>query len=264
MNAFLDSRFIEVTHRLALGLEPLDAVRGGRIAHPLSVAAAETFVGLKRPNVVHHDSCLHAVLYEPGIPNAINLRFWEKARRFVARQIRYPILPLAQAEAQSFRVRVRRPRLFPGAAYDAVSLITGIRGRAERGGKPVRWCRVEARPDNGGAVLARAQGDDRGEFLLLLPPAAATGADLEDPLGIEITVLGPTVAPVPPSADLPSQDPMWDLPTEIAPAADPFFPESDSVSAGVDLPAGYTSTATRSVNVPLGTIFSVRSAFVIP
>jgi hypothetical protein len=203
-------------------------------------------------------------LYQPGVKDKINLRFFEDERRFVPRQIQYPILTIAQAEALNYRNRVRRPALFPGAAYDSVSLTTGIRGSVERNGKPVRWVRVEARLVAGGTIIGRGQGDDRGEFYLLLSSAASPAHDLTDPVKVLVEVFGPAVDPVPSSVNLPSLDHFWDLPTEVAAVLNLANPDVDSVSAGIDLPAGFTSLATKSFNVPLGTILSQTTTFVIP
>jgi hypothetical protein len=264
MNQFLDSRYVEDVKRLALGLEPLDAVQGGRIPHPISVIIPEKLQGLPRSDVDRHSSCLHVLLYQPGVKDKVNLRFIEWGRRYVPRQIQYPILTVVQAESLNYRNRARRPVLFPGAAHEAVSLSTGIRGRVERAAKPVRWARVQARLAAGGTVIARGQGDDRGEFLLLLPSAASPAHDLTDPIAVTINVFGRAVDPVPSTADQASLDPFWDLPTEVAVVLNPGNPDADSVSAGTDLPVGYTSTVSRNVNVPLGTISSEINAFVIP
>ncbi|MGB7922043.1 MAG: hypothetical protein WCF57_02235, partial [Pyrinomonadaceae bacterium] len=131
--------------------------------------------------------------------------------------------------------RLRRPALFPGAAYDISETATGLRGRVMRDGKPMRWARVEARLPGSKVLVGRAHGDDRGEFLLLLGTNASPLSDLENPLTIRVTVFGPTVAPVPATPDLPGLDPLWDLPLEIAAA--PGAP--DPVSAGETMPANY-------------------------
>jgi hypothetical protein len=264
MNLFVEPRYIEALHRLALGLEPLDAMQGGRIAHPIQVIIPEKLQGLPRPDVERHDSCLHVLRYQPGVNDKVNLRFFEDARRFVPRQIQYPILTIVQADALNYKNRVRRPVLFPGAAYDSVSLSTGIRGRVERNGKPLRWVRVEARLVLNGTVIGRAQGDDRGEFYLLLSSAASPAHDLTDPVKVLVEVFGPTVDPVPANPNLPSLDKFWDLPTEVAAVLDPVNPDDDSVSAGTVLPAGFSSLASKSLDVPLGTILSQTTTFVIP
>ncbi|MCC6539699.1 MAG: hypothetical protein IT162_19270 [Bryobacterales bacterium] len=264
MNLFTGARFAENVKRLALGLEPLDAGRGGRIPHPVRVVVPGSLTGLPRPRVDRHASCLHALLYQPSVADSIDIRFEDEERRYVPRQFRYPILTVDAAEVLDYRNRVRRPVLFPGAAYDAVSMATGIRGRVTRaaGGQVVRWSRVEARLAAGGEVLARAHGDDRGEFLLLLPPTGSE-AELVDPLPLRIDVFGVAAAPAPATPDLPGQDPCWDLPTEAAAALDPNNPAADDVSAGATLPAGYTATAGRTVDVPLGTILSLPDVFAI-
>ena len=37
MNEFLSSRYVEVIHRLALGIEPIDAQHGRRLSYPLQM-----------------------------------------------------------------------------------------------------------------------------------------------------------------------------------------------------------------------------------
>ena len=264
MSQFVESRYVESIKRLALGLEPLDAALGGRITHPIQVIFPEKLLGLPRPTVDRHDSCLHVLLYQPGVKDKVSLRFFEQARKFVPRQIQFPILTVSAAEALNYRNRVRRPVLFPGAAYDSVSLSSGIRGRVTRNGKDVRWVRVEARLTPGGTLIGRAQGDDRGEFFLILSPAASPAHDLTDPVKVQVELFGPPLDPQPGNPEIPSLDKFWDLPTEIAVALDPVHPDNDSVSAGTVLPAGYVSLATKSFDVPLGTVLSQTTTFVIP
>lgn len=288
MNTFLPPSFVERVQRLALGLEPIDAERGTRIAHPIRVTFDEEMTGLARPSVARHDSCLHALLYHPGLASRVRLRFFEDleefiprvrrrrvagdlamrirgvARRYVPRRISFPILTVAEAEAGSHQLRVRRPFLFPGAAYDLASGMTGLRGRVERDGATVRWSRVVATLPESDTVVGRAHGDDRGEFLLLISSAAGAIGDLTDPLPIRVTVSGPAVAPVPEFDDLPEQDPLWDLPEEPAQLLDPGDPGFDAVSSGESLPPGYTASVTRDMPLELGRIASATEAFVIP
>jgi hypothetical protein len=263
MNVIADLSFTENVKRLALGLEPIDAGRGLRIAHPIRVVFNETVRGLPRPPVDRHDSCLHALLYQPGVADRVTLRFVESGRRFVPRLISYPILTLEDAEGLPYQNRVRRPRLFPGAAYDVASLHTGIRGRVTRGGGAGRWARVTARLPGGGAVVGRAMADDRGEFLLLLQPSASPAGDLTDPLEIRVDVFLPAVAPVPPAADVPAQDPLWDLPVEEAQPLNAADPENDPVSAGEVLPGGFTASTGRDIGIRLGRMHSETNEFTI-
>jgi hypothetical protein len=274
VNTVVPAPYVERLHRLAVGFEPLDPVRGGRLAHPVRFEAEgpppRPFTrsgpyrrtireGQTAPVVDRHDSCLFALLYQPALADSVDLRIYDPLRRHVARRFRVPILPLASLEggepaALTRTRRVRRPALFPGAAYDTSSRVTGLRGRAMRGGVPMRWVRVEARLEADDLLVGRAHGDDRGEFLLILTPDAAPPAELIDLLPVRVTVFGPAVAPVPVPATLAAADPLWDLPLEPLPApGDP-----DPVSPGEALPAGYAATATSTgiVQFRLGRLIS--------
>jgi hypothetical protein len=288
MNQFLSGRFSEQVRRLALGLEPLDAGRAGRVANVLALTFDSAFGGLERSRLERHDSCLYAIRYygsipdavelvqnfgggrssikplriptHPGIGHAIDLRVVDPARRFVPRRFRVRVLTAADAEGQSYFSRVRRPALFPGAAYDVSATATGLRGRVVRGGVPMRWSRVEAKLPSSDVLVGRAHGDDRGEFLLLINSGAIPVGDLEDPLQIRVTVFGPEVAPIPTSPDQPALDPLWDLPLETTSAPG----DTDPVSAGETLPEGYSGTSSSSIiDFSLGRLMSGVAEFVI-
>jgi hypothetical protein len=282
MNRFVADSFAENIQRLALGIEPIDAQRRLRIAHPVQVTFDSAPQGLPRSVIERHDSCLHVLRYfrladdlvemsiydagrrgparQVGFPilpaGSVDLRFSDGARRYVPRRLSFPLLTAAAADAPPFTPgrRIRRPSLFPGAAYDTSETSTGLRARVLRGGRPMRWARVEARLPGNNVLVGRAHGDDRGEFLLLLGANASPLSDLENPLSVTVTVFGPNVVPAPASPDLPGLDPLWDLPLEIASA--PGTP--DPVSAGETLPAGYVSTptSTRDVEFILGNLRS--------
>ncbi|EAR22017.1 hypothetical protein [Nitrococcus mobilis] len=259
MNEFLASAYTESVHRLALGLEPLDALRGGRLAHPVRVELerplprhlanpTDPYRRPVRPGDVHarvnrHDSALHVLLYHPSLADHVDLRIYDHVRRYVPRRFRLPLLSQEVAESQPYTHRVRRPVLFPGAAYDVSERATGLRGRVLRSDKPMRWARIEAWLPDTETLVGRAQGDDRGEFLLLLAPGAApasefTGRDLE----VRVDVFGPETPPAPIPTDLPDQDPFWDLSLELAPTPG----EDDPVSAGGSRPEGYVAAASAS------------------
>jgi hypothetical protein len=264
MNEVLPSRFVERIERLVLGIEPTDAQRGTRIAHPIDVVLDkqsfspapetwETLLGFADPigsrhAIDRHHSCRHALVFPPALASPIAIRMWDRARRFVPRRLSYPVP--AVITTPSPPSRVRRPALFPGAAYDVAQTATGIRGRVTwnqpaTGEVPARWVRVEARV--GGQVVGRAHGDDRGEFVLLLRSEAGGLGDLPSPLVAQVTVFGP---PAPVAID--PADPLSDLPLETL-AADP-----DVVSPGDALPAGYASTAlsSRAVTFELGRLLT--------
>jgi hypothetical protein len=271
-------------HELAIGFEPLDALRGGRVGTPLRFeiegplplhpadekATYRRAIGRGplRPVIGRHDSCLFALLYHQTqpysqppqqpmpTPDVVNLRIYDHRRRFVPRRFALPVPPLVSETNPPIAQRVRRPWLFPGAACDLSARSTGIRARVTRMGEPLRWARIEARLEGGGMPLVgRAHGDDRGEFLLVLDPAAAPATELVDPLPVRVTAFAPASALVPMPADLPSLDFLWDLPLEVLPA--PGAP--DPVSTGAQLPAGYVETPSSSRLVPfrLGRLISV-------
>lgn len=273
MNAVLPEAYSERLHRLAVGFEPLDPVRGGRLPHPLRFEAEGPLPrpftrsgpyrrgvreGQLLPVIDRHDSNLWALLYQPRLEaDTLDVRIYDPLRRSVPRRFRVPILPLASLDggepaALTQARRVRRPALFPGAAYDTSSRITGLRGRVTRGGDPLRWTRVEARLEPGGTLVGRAHGDDRGEFLLLLANAASPTAELIDPIPVRVTVFAPPAAPVPNPVTLPADDPLWDLPIELLPPpGDP-----DPVSPGEELPNGYTDSVSALVQFHLGRLIS--------
>lgn len=267
MNVAVPANYAERLDRLAVGFEPVDAVRGGRYPHPLRFEIEPAALdldataayrrswreGQARPVVDRHDSCRYALLYQPRLePGTVNLRIDDPTRRAVPRRFRLPIPSLAAAAAAPPGNRVRRPLVFPGAAFELSGRVTGLRARVIRNGAPLRWARIEARLPGSNRLVGRAHGDDRGEFLLVLEPSAAPLAELTDPLSVRVIAHGPAVAPVPPAGVL--DDHLWDLPLELLPA--PGAP--DPISSGETLPAGYvaTGTSTRLVDFRLGRLVS--------
>lgn len=268
MNAFLPASYVERIDRLILGVEPIDAQRRTRIAHPIELAIdgepypamelSQEIPGIpdpigRLPRIPRHASCRHALVHPPAMTSPIGIRLYDRARRFVPRRISYaiPADPLVLAPPS----RVRRPALFPGAAYDVSPTATGIRGRvtwnqAAANEVPARWVRVEAAIN--GQIVGRAHGDDRGEFLLLLRSEAAGVGELPSPLVAQVTVFGP---PAPPP--IPPNDPLGDMPVETL-AADP-----DTISAGETLPPGYASTvhSSRPVTFELGMLLTRQDKF---
>jgi hypothetical protein len=275
MNELLPPQFIERVDRLMLGIEPLDALRAGRIAQPIDivldgvplpasaasappgrVAAWNRLMGF--PDAVgtlsripRHSSCRHALLFKPGMKSPIAIRMFDRQRRFAPRRISYPV----PADIHTPAPRVRRPALYPGAAYDVSGTFTGMRGRVtwnqpDAGEVPARWVRVEAKIN--GQLVGRAHGDDRGEFLLLLDSTAGGLGDLPSPLQAQVTVFGP-----PSPVAVPADDPLGDLPVETL-LADP-----DDVSPGEKLPPGYAATAlsSRAVNFQLGALLTQQAKF---
>ncbi len=249
-NEFLAPVWDEFATRLALGIEPADALRNSRIGRPVEVAAdgvpypapggapRDVLRRLGRRNTGRFAIALH-----DGLAGPVDLRFLDRTQRFAPRRLRI-LLPDPVG-----RGRIVRPALFPGAAYDVPTGALGLRGRVLRGGAPMRWARVEARSVPGGEPVGRAHGDAHGEFLLLLAPGAAIGADLPRPLRVRVTIFGPDTAPDPDDAPDAAADPLWDLPLE---AAD-LTAAGAATLTGTRLPDGYVSRpgSTREVVVGL-------------
>ena len=275
MNQLLPEVFAERVERLMLGIEPRDAMRAGRIAKPIDVvldgvpldrSAAWIPVGpalawdrlFGVPDAIgaltripRHHSCRHALLFGSGMVAAVTIRLFDRQRRFAPRRIRYPL----PANIRIASPRVRRPALYPGAAYDISDAVTGLRGRVtwnQPGSNevPARWVRVEAVIN--GQIVGRAHGDDRGEFLLLLDSSAGGLGDLPTLLTAQVTVFGP-----PARLPVPANDPLGDLPLEVLPA------DPDDISPGQRLPPGYVSTVlcSRPVDFELGRLLTQQNKF---
>jgi hypothetical protein len=270
VNVFLPSRFDERIHRLALGIEALDAQRVSRIPHPIQITFDQLPLGLRRPNVVRHDSCVFVLLYEPGVDTQVVLRLFDSVerlwrpeadcRRFVPRRLSLPVLAEGSADSRPYTERVRRPALYPGAAYDVSESVTGTRGRVEQGGQPVRWARVQALHPLNGLTVGRAHCDDRGEFFLLIEPSAAPLEDLTDPLTLNLRVWTPKPPPGPVTDEMKRLDPLWDLPIEQAPV--PGAP--DPVCAGDPPWDNWVAAAgVTPVSFPLGRLMRQQPALTV-
>lgn len=269
------SAYLMQTHRLALGLDFVDAMRWRELGYPVRAdierGIPHRIVGDKKrfgeplkngqvPVMMNrHRSGRHSLLYFPGIADHVDVRIYEFLRHYVPRRLRIPLLTLEQvtaletAQARNFyQGRVREPMMYPGAAYPCHEATTGLRGRVLRDGVPMRWTHIEARLVADDSFVGRARGDDRGEFLLVLFPAAAPASDLPESVLVRISVFGPEVIPEPASVEVSALDPWWDLPLEILPAAG----DVDDVSSGAALPVGYAEGATVDIEFPLGRMLS--------
>jgi hypothetical protein len=281
-NEFLPSRYVETIARLALGIEPIDSQRGGRLPYALQIQHEAAGLGLPRPPIERHTSNLYALRYQPGITTPLQLRFFDSRvpryrpeydrRRVVARRFSIQILDrtavetaektdadAVPTEAKDFKRRIRRPFFFPGAAYDFSATTTGMRGRVMRGGVPMRWARVTATLSGTTVVVGRAQGDDRGEFLLLINAAVTTTSAVPKPLQIKVTVTGPKDVPVPGPGDHPDMDPLWDLPVEALAAPG----VADLAATGEKIPWTDTKEVSKTIDFPIGKCLTGVSDFVI-
>jgi hypothetical protein len=286
----MPTRYLERRHELAVGLEAVDAVRGSRVTGPLlalrevpvpadarhRLAAERRLVTGLLPALRRLESCRHTLLrsevrYDPADP-WVEVRLVEGRgqlvpRRFVPRRLRIPLTDPAAHDTTPLAGLIRRPALMPGAAYPIHASATVLRGRVLRGGEPVRWARVEALAPDGpttcpGALsedlLAVAHGDDRGEFLLVLPPAAATVGAVT--LTTTLCIRAWAHDPPPADAETRATDPHWDLPREDLPATE----AGARIEAGWLRPASHTHGVVRRVTLRLGRTTSGLDPFLIP
>lgn len=284
------SSYLRLEDRLALGIEPIDALKGVRLSHPVRIDIEGTLPWRERSRnhpyargksleiwnrtyaekyrrfpsgannfLDRHNSCRHALLYRPGLGNSVGIRIYDHYRRYVPRRLRIPLLGEEEAEKNPIPYRIRRPFLFPGAAYDISSRVTGMRARVMRNGAPLKWARIEAYLPETQIRVALTQGDDRGEFLLILGAGSQPFDTLSDPVEIDIVISGPGVQPEP--DEYQDQDPLWDLPLEVVPAPG----EIDGVLAGEEYPMGYETFESVSglFKIPLGRILTGEDDFIV-
>jgi hypothetical protein len=287
MNEVLAPVWDEQVSRLRLGVEPQDALgRSGILAglglfienvprpHPIPVdtravpelGGVDHSIGL--PGVRRSPSGRFAIAFGGRGSSAgtrVDLRIIDPSRRFVPRRLSVPVSTLAAVLAADqahnddptmpLVPRGCRPALFPGAGHGVLAGATVIRGRATwgAGGPPAQWARIEARA--GGASQPRpwrAQGDDRGEFVLVIGALSLVLA-LRKVLNVSLDIVV-RARPLPPAdtpVDSPAQsrrDPLWHLPIEQVATLD----QADPVAAGAVLPAGYTSSAAQTVTCRRG------------
>lgn len=280
----------EVLHRLALGVEVVDAVSGrlvggsvragrelppsGRPTRPWARAwpCRDLAVGGPGRFKLRHDGRL------PTGARPVVLRVDDPTRCHVPRRFAVDIWDLADVMAGEpptpnlvtppvpapyvpVRSRLFRPHLLPGAAYPLPRGTTGIRGRLALDPlTPVRWGRVTA-VDTGGFVLGFAHGDERGEFVLVLTESGMAPPPPSE-IDVELVVSGPDPARVPDPGDV-----LADLPVEpVARSANPPLPaDLDSpLLRGEVVPFGHTaSNAVRQTyHVPVGEVLSVNDVTV--
>src|SRR6267142_5583668 len=93
MNAFVEEVFAEDIKRLALGLEPIDAQRRLRTAHPIKITLDTAPQGLSRPAIERHDTCLHALRYFSTSENRVEITIYDESSRSAPRTVGLPLLP---------------------------------------------------------------------------------------------------------------------------------------------------------------------------
>ena len=240
MNVYTPSRYDERLFRLALGVEPRDAMSNSRLASGVDVRMERfpTPVGEWRPwqpdetltsvlpRMPRHRTGRFAIRYDEDVPATVDLRIVDDlrfgaktaagyGRRIVPRRVRVVIADVddvVDAEADPTLPQIptwqRSVPLWclPGADAPLPSRSTVLRGRivildAGTGRlEPVRWARVQAQNGTGDDV-GWAHGDDRGEFVLVIGASANDVVIPASPLAVTLTIGAVLPAPTPDPAD---------------------------------------------------------------
>lgn len=245
--------------QLGLGFEPIDAIRGARVARPLTVELESQL--LRQPMRRHESGRYSVLLASQLLPTnelkpPVTVRVFDRRRGYVPRKLEVP-LP-AVTVVRSAR-RIRRPQLFPGVAWDLSGTETGLLARVTRGVEPVRWAQIEASRPGSAAVVLRTRADDRGEFLLVLGSRTLELTEI-GPLALELRVYGPAAAPEPPTDSDDPLDPLWDLPAETLTNIDGEV-ANDPVLAGVGRPDGWIELRQATISFTLGRVISDQTTF---
>lgn len=237
---------------LPFTLHPLarhSQVHAGRLAAILKKAAAEKVAA---PPVDPADDPTNFELSAWGETTVSRSGYatGNDPRRFVPRR-----LSLTPAQAGGLPTdtaeNIRYAQLWPGAAYPVQGGSTLLRGRIRRGTppEPVAWARVVITRPNGApnfdteVRLGHAHGDDRGEFLAVLGPAAVPGGvDLPAGLALRVWVFLP-----PPTSTFDPADPLASLPLEFA-----GLDARNAVLDGTAPPSGHLQQAPIDLTAPLG------------
>lgn len=257
-----------VLHRLALGVECLDAVSGSRVRvearvdrevdplHlPPDLRAGPPLVPLERRGV---GRSLLRFDHATPVTTPVILRIWDPARRLVARRFAVPLWTLTEVVAADAvppvvpaASRTLRPGLFPGSAGLVPRGATVVRGRVELGnGKPARWARIRAER-TGDVTIGHAHADERGEFVLVLLDTGTLPPPAPSELDVDLVVTAPDPTALPVSTE---RDPLADLVVEstLRPDNPPPDPApDDDVLSGIATPPGYVA---NTASVPTLTV----------
>ena len=252
----------DLRHRLALGLSLHDMVSGMPATGTL-VAQLESIgpFALQGIPLQAHGPALHALPWDGKVRKLMDLSLkrglppdwvvrlhgdpgavsgtWNpqrETRRYLPRRLK--LRPALNGNEPAIHLEnARSVGLWPGATYPVPGAATAVRGRVLHNATTVMpWARVLATVPAGqmdltrATVVARAQADDTGEFLMVLGSQAVAGAALPPLVTVRIWAFGP---PAPPDPNLP--DPLSVLPIEDAGTS------TDSpLLRGEVVPAAYT------------------------
>lgn len=257
----------DVLHRLALGVECLDAVTAQRVRADVRIDREVDRLllppgrppGAPLSALEPRDAGRAQLRFDHTTPaDPIRIRIWDPRRRYAPRRFELSLWTLAEiigAEAAPPLVpgaaRILRPRLFPGTAGPVPRGATVIRGRVETAGAPTRWARVSA-VRTGDVEIGHGHADDRGEFVVVILDTGTLPPPAPSELSVDLVVTAPDPVPAPDA-----HDPLADLVVEplARPSNPPLPAELDNdVLHGVATPAGYAANTAvpPTLTVPTG------------
>jgi len=262
-----------VLHRLALGVECLDAITGRRMRTDVAVGREVDTRLLPRV----HDLGWPCTEFESkGIgraqlrldattPTTVRLRLVDPLRRVVPRRFDLPLWTLPEILAAGpsgvpARSRLLRPWLWPASGAVLPYGTTVVRGTVRSVGGPVRWARLTAvRPADG--PVGHGHADDRGEFLVVITDTGSLPPPAPSTLDIDLVV----TAPDPAAVVVDPEDRYADLVVEpVARSSNPPLPgELDNpVLRGTATPPGYlpNTAAIPTLTVPVGEALALTAA----
>ena len=265
---------LRVVHRLALGVEPFDAMTGVRAGGAVRVGrevtprrrprrppSAADLLGVRPVVELEHTGAGRFKLrHGPGVRDRVRVRVDDPGRRWAPRRFDVALWTLPEVSAVDtgagpaipVAARTLQPRLLPGPAWNPARGSTCVRGRVTWAGRPVRWPRLVA-TDAGNATVGWAHGDENGEFLLVITDLGTVVPPPPNTLDVTLTVQIPDPTR---AAAADPRDPVADLVVEpIARVLTPPTPGSPGheVLLGRAAPAGYfVSTVPFPVTVVVG------------
>jgi hypothetical protein len=260
-----------VMHRLAVGVELIDAVRRRRVEQPLPVgrevdprlggSVSWPCLGLEPSG-----SGRYRLGRSRALPARIRVRVDDPARRFAPRRFDLTLWSPEETDGidrtppvgtfAPVLSRVLRAWLPPGPAALPPGGTTLVRGRVVRvvDGRrvPARWARVRARAGPADTTVGWAHADERGEFVLVV-----TGTGTVPPADSTLDVRLAVTAPAQPARPPFPPDRLADLVVEPVPrsAAPPAPGDLDNeLLRGLADPPGYrtSSAGTTTKTIPVG------------
>jgi hypothetical protein len=265
-----------VLHRLALGVECLDAVAQRRLRNAVSVGREVDPRLLPRdadpewPCVSLQDRGIGRaqIRFDHTTSTSVRLRIVDAFRRFAPRRFDVPLWTLAEIDAAELTpplvpaaARVLRPWLWPGSGALLPRGMTVIRGVVMSGDQPVRWARLNAvRPGDG--VIGHGHADERGEFIVVITGTGSLPPPAPSTLDVDLVVIAPNPAS---STPVDPRDRYADLIVETLtrPSNPPLPAELDNaVLRGTAMPAGYVPNAAvvPTLAVPVGDELTLTEA----